>query len=77
MTKWDKLFGLAHPEAYGKIEEPEDKTLKIFNIDLEKFNHEILLLICQHLKIDIQGVYLKYAKTTRQQMESHGLKYKP
>ncbi len=77
MTKWDRLFGLAHPEAYGEIVDPEDKDKYIFNIDLEAMDHEMLLLICQALKIDIQWLYKKYGKTKREQMESHGLKYKP
>ncbi len=77
MTKWDKIFGLEHPEAYGKIEEPEDKERYVFNIDLEAMDHEMLLLICQALKIDIKWLYKKYGKTKREQMESHGLKYKP
>ncbi len=77
MTKWWDMFGVDHPEAFGKIEPKEDKSLRIFNTDLEKFNHEMLLIICEHLKIDIQHLYKKYAKTIRQQMESHGLKYEP
>jgi len=75
MSKWNKTFGREHPEAYGKIEEPEDKSLRIFTLDLPKMNHDMLILICQHLKIDISHLYEKYAKTTRQQLESHGLKY--
>ena len=76
MTKWEKLFGFANPEAYGKIEDAEDKDKYIFNLDLEAFDHEMLLLICKALKIDIQWLYDKYGKTKREQMESHGLKYK-
>lgn len=76
-SKWDKVFGLEHPEAYGKMEPEEDKATYIFNLDLESFNHDMLLVICQHLKIDIQHLHNKYGKTKREQCESHGIKYKP
>ena len=74
MNKWKKLFGLEYPEAFGKVEDPEDKSLRIFVMDLPKINHEILVLICQHLKIDISHLYNQYAKTTKQQLKEYGLK---
>ena len=80
MTKWDKLFGLDHPEAYGEIKDPkkpEDKDRYFFNTDLQHMDHEILLIICQALKIDIQHLYKKYGKTKREQLKKFGLKYKP
>jgi len=76
-SKWDKIFGLAHPEAYGEIKEPEDTERSIYFTDLPAFDHEILICLCMHLKLDITHSYNKYAKTLRQQMESHGVKYKP
>ena len=80
MTKWDKLFGLEHPEVYGKIkdpEKPEDKERTIYFTDLPQLDHEILVALCVHLKLDITHLYNKYAKTLKEQYEAQGRKYKP
>lgn len=75
MTKWWHKFGKEHPEAFGKIRKPEDKALYLFKSDVESFNHDVIVAICKHLKIDIQDIYRKYSKTTRQQYKEHGYDY--
>ncbi len=79
MTKWDKLFGLDHPEAYGKIEDPkkpEDNEKYLFNSDRDEINHKMLLLLCKKLDIKLEWIWRDYGKTEREQFESHGMKYK-
>ena len=73
MTKWDKLFGLDHPEAYGKIEDPVDNTKKLYATDLPEITMELLLAICKNLKIDTSFIWNGYAKTLKEQKKEHGL----
>ena len=47
MTKWDKLFGLEHPEAYGKIEEPTDNTKRLYTTDIPDITVDLLFAICR------------------------------
>ncbi len=72
MTKWDKLFGLEHPEAYGEIKDPEDTKKSIYNTDVEEINYYMLKQICDHLKLDTTWINRFYAKTWKQQRKEHG-----
>jgi len=63
MTKWNKLFGLDHPEAYGKI---EDKEKHIYNTDTPEITLELLQAICKNLKIDTSFIWNRYAKTLKE-----------
>jgi len=74
MTKWDKLFGLEHPEAYGKIEDPEDNEKHLFNTDVDEINHKMLLLICKKLDIKLEWIWRDYGKTQKEQCKEHGVK---
>ena len=71
MTKWDKLFGLEHPEAYGKIEDPEDNTKRLYSTDIPDITLDLLVAICNNLKIDISYIYDRYAKTLKEQLKEH------
>lgn len=73
MTKWDKLFGLDHPEAYGKIEDPEDLDTekRLYNTDTPEMTLELLFAICKNLKIDTSFIWDTYAKTLKEQKKEH------
>ena len=75
MTKWDKLFGLEHPEAYGKIEDPVDNTKRLYNTDTPEITLELLLAICKKLDIDTTFIWNSYAKTKKEQHKEFGLKF--
>ena len=72
MTKWDKMFGLEHPEAYGSVE-PEDDTKHLFIVDLPEINYKMLEQICNNLKIDTTWIWRDHAKTRRQNRKENGL----
>lgn len=67
MTKWDKLFGLEHPEAYGKIEDPVDTEKHLYTDDIPDITMELLLAICNNLNIDTSFIWNRYAKTLKDQ----------
>ena len=69
MTKWDKLFGLEHPEAYGKIEEPTDNTKRLYTTDIPDITVDLLFAICKNLKIDTSFIWNSYAKTLKEQLK--------
>ncbi len=71
MTKWDKLFGLEHPEAYGKIEDPEDKIKHLYATDVSDITMELLVVICKRLNIDTEFISDRYAKTLKEQKKEH------
>lgn len=64
MTKWNKLFGRDHPEAYGKIEEPEEKHL--YADDVPDITLELLTAICKRLNIKTEFIWDRYAKTPKE-----------
>ena len=64
MTKWRKRFGLAHPEAYGKIEEPTANEKHLYATDTPEITLELLMAICKNLKIDTSFIWNRYAKTS-------------
>ena len=66
MTKWNKIFGLGHPEAYGKIEDPEDKEKHLYNTDTPEITLELLTVICKKLGIDTTFIWNDYAKTLKE-----------
>ena len=65
-SKWDKLFGLEHPEAYGKIEDPEDKEKHLYNTDTPEITLELLTAICKRLGIDTTHIWNTYSKTLKE-----------
>jgi len=73
MSKWEKLFGLANPEAFGKIEDPVDNTKHLYNIDTPEITMELLLAICKNLKIDISFIWNRYAKTLKEHKKENRL----
>jgi len=75
MSKWNKTFGKEHPECFGTIKRPDDKGLYLWKSDVDSFNHDAIVAICKHLKMDIQHIYHKYEKTRREQFEEHGYDY--
>jgi hypothetical protein len=66
MTKWNKLFGLDHPEAYGKIEDPEDNEKHLYASDVPDITTELLVAICKKLNIDTTYIWNRYAKTPKE-----------
>jgi len=66
MSKWDKLFGLANPEAFGKIEEPTANEKHLYNTDTPEITLELLMAICNNLKIDTTFIWNRYAKTLKE-----------
>jgi len=71
MTKWWDMFGVDHPEAFGKIENPEDKIKHLYTTDVPDITMELLLAICNNLKIDTSFVWNRYAKTLKEQKKEH------
>lgn len=65
-SKWDKLFGLEHPEAYGKIEDPEDKEKHLYATDVPDITLELLTLICKGLNIKTEFIWDRYSKTLKE-----------
>ena len=71
MSKWNKLFGLANPEAFGKIEDQVDNTKHLYNTDTPEITMELLLAICKRLNIDTSFIWNTYAKTLKEQKKEH------
>ena len=71
MTKWDKLFGFDHPEAYGKIEDPVDNEKHLYNTDVPDITMELLQAICKRLDIDTTFIWNNYAKTLKEQLKGN------
>jgi len=71
MTKWDKLFGLEHPEAFGKIEDPVDKERHLYTTDIPDITMELLLAICKNLNIDTTFIWNSYSKTLKEQLKEN------
>jgi len=71
MTKWDKLFGLEHPEAYGKIEDPVDNEKRLYATDIPDITLDLLFAICKNLKIDTSFIWNSYAKTLKEQRKAN------
>jgi len=58
MSKWNKLFGLKNPEAYGKIEDPPKKEEEhtFSGLYITEYNCRMLQALCYKFDIDSQAI---------------------
>ena len=66
MTKWRKRFGLAHPEVYDKIEDPEDNEKHLYATDVPDITLELLTAICKKFNIKTEFIWDRYSKTLKE-----------
>ncbi len=70
-SRWWDLYGMDHPEAFGKIEDPKDKVKHLYTTDVSDITMDLLVVICKKLDIDTTFIWDRYAKTLKEQKKEH------